>query len=77
LVVGVYVDDLVITGPDRKEICMFKEDMTAEFKMSDLCLLWYYLGIEVRQSAEGITLSQGAYAQKILEKAGLTGCNSK
>jgi hypothetical protein len=77
LVVGVYVDDLVITGPDRKEICMFKKEMAAEFKMSDLGLLRYYLGIEVRQSAEGITLSQGAYAQKILEKAGLTGCNSR
>jgi hypothetical protein len=29
LVVGVYVDDLAITGPDRNEICMFKEEMTA------------------------------------------------
>jgi hypothetical protein len=29
LVVGVYVDDLVITGPDRKEICMFKKEMVA------------------------------------------------
>jgi hypothetical protein len=48
LVVGVYVDDLVITGPDRKEIHMFKEEMVTEFKMSDLGLLQYYLGIEVR-----------------------------
>jgi hypothetical protein len=77
LVVGVYVDDLVITGPDRREICMFKKEMAAEFKMGDLGLIQFYLGIGVRQSAEGITLSQGAYAQKILEKAGLTGCNSR
>jgi hypothetical protein len=77
LIVGVYVNDLVITGPDRKEICMFKEEMAAEFKMSDLGLLQYYLGISVRHSAEGITLSQGAYAQKILEKVDLTGCNSR
>jgi hypothetical protein len=40
-------------------------------------LLQYYLGIEVRQDTDGITLSQGAYAVKILEKAGLTGCSSR
>jgi hypothetical protein len=56
---------------------MFKEEMAAEFKMSDLGLRWYYLGIEVGQNAGGITLSQGAYAQKILEKVGLIGCNSR
>jgi hypothetical protein len=77
LVVGVYVDDLVITGPDKEEICMLEEEMAAEFKMSDLGLLRYYLSIVVRQSLEGITLNQGAYAQMILEKSGLKCCNSR
>jgi hypothetical protein len=75
LIVGVYVDDLVITGPHKGEICKFKKEMAAEFKMSDLGLLRCYLGIEVRQGVDGITLSQGAYACKILEKVGLAGCN--
>jgi hypothetical protein len=48
LVVGVYVDDLVITGSDYDNIKSFKEEMTAAFKMSDLVLLHYYLGIEVK-----------------------------
>jgi len=43
--------------------------------MSDLGLLQYYLGIEVRQGAGGISLSQGAYAIKLLEKSGMDGCN--
>jgi hypothetical protein len=34
------------------------------------------LGIEVKQGAEGITLSQGSYAKKILEKGGLEDCKS-
>jgi len=43
--------------------------------MSDLGLLKYYLGLEVVQSEMGITVSQRAYAAKILEGAGLSGCN--
>jgi hypothetical protein len=48
--------------------------MKAEFKMSDLGPLSFYLGIEVHQEEGKITLSQGAYAAKIVEKAGLAGC---
>jgi hypothetical protein len=43
--------------------------------MSDLGLLHYYSGIEVRQNGVGISLSQSAYAIKIVEKCGLEGCN--
>jgi hypothetical protein len=75
LVVGVYVDDLIITGSDNDNIRSFKEEMAAAFRMSDLGLLHYYLGIEVKQSASGISLSQGAYAMKILERSGMIGCN--
>lgn len=43
--------------------------------MSDLGLLSYYLGLEVHQSANSITLCQPAYVEKILEKAGMVDCN--
>jgi hypothetical protein len=72
LVVGVYVDDLIITGSDRDNIMSFKEEMMDAFKMSDFVLLHYYLGIEVKQSASGISLIQGAYAMKILERSDMT-----
>jgi transposase InsO family protein len=75
LVVGVYVDDLVITGGNNEDIIKFKEEMKSKFQMSDLGLLHYYLGLEVTQSEAGITICQSAYAAKILESAGLTGCN--
>jgi hypothetical protein len=48
LVVGVYVDDLIITGSDCNNIRSFKEEMVVAFKMSNLGLLHYYLGIEVK-----------------------------
>jgi hypothetical protein len=66
LVVGIHVDDLIITCSDRDNIMSFKEEMAAAFKMSDLGLLHYYLGIEVKQSINNISLSQGGYAMKIL-----------
>jgi hypothetical protein len=76
LVVGVYVDDLVIRGSNSEEIQKFKLLMAKAFKMSDLSLLTYYLGIEVDQGEQGMTLSQGNYAMKILERCGLHDCNS-
>jgi hypothetical protein len=76
LVVGVYVDDLIITGASCNSIKKFKAQMTEIFKMSDLGALTYYLGIEVKQGVEGITLCQGSYASKILEKAGMLECNA-
>ena len=75
LLVGVYVDDLVISGPSLNDITKFKTEMKKKFIMSDLGLLSYYLGIEVKQGDDGITLSQYAYSKKILESAGMQNCN--
>jgi hypothetical protein len=65
--VGMYIDDLIITGSNEEELRQFKAEMMQHFKMSDLGLLSFYLGIEVRQNSNGITLNQAAYARKILE----------
>jgi hypothetical protein len=72
----VYVDDLIITGSRQRLIDEFKREMTALFKMSDLGLLSYYLGIEVEQTARSITLRQSAYVVKLLERSGMGGCKS-
>ena len=70
------MDDLVITGTHSSKIEAFKLQMAEVFKMSDLGMLTYYLGIEVKQDEKGITLSPGSYAQKILEKGGGGGLQS-
>jgi hypothetical protein len=75
LIVGVYVNDLIITGGDVGAVTKFKAQMKNTFRMSDLGLLSYYLSLEVTQGACGITLRQGAYATKILEKAGMAACH--
>ena len=75
LLVGVYVDDLVIAGSSINEVTRFKQEMTNLFKMSDLGELSYYLGIEVQQQDGQITLRQASYAKKLLQKAGMEDCN--
>ena len=48
LVVGLYVDDLIVTGVRTEDINSFKREMVTRFRMSGLAALSYYLGIEVR-----------------------------
>jgi hypothetical protein len=75
LLVGVYVDDLIIYGPNSKMIAIFKDQMQKVFSMSDLGLFNYYLGMEVNQVGDQITLCQKAYAAKIVEMCNMTKCN--
>jgi hypothetical protein len=49
VVIGVYVDDLIVSRASREDIKHFKSEMAKVFHMSDLGLLHYYLGIEVQQ----------------------------
>jgi hypothetical protein len=49
--------------------------MKKAFDMSDLDLLCFYLGVEVRPDASWIALHQTHYAKRVLELSGMTGCN--
>lgn len=76
LLVAVYVDDLLITGSSIDMIHEFKRVMSTIFEMSDLGLLTFYLGIELQQHKDGITLRQERYATKILQETGMQDCNA-
>lgn len=70
------MDDLIICGPSSRLIAQFKDQMKKVFSMSDLGLLSYYLGMEVKQGKDHITIYQKAYAMKILESCNMVRCNS-
>lgn len=76
LIIGVYVDDLLVTGTKTSSIREFNDQMNSKFEMNNLGKLAYYLGLEVKQGSNIIQLKQAAYATKILEKAGLWNCNA-
>ena len=48
LILVLYVDDLFLTG-NEKIIIWCKEKLAFEFKMKDLGLMHYFLGLEVWQ----------------------------
>nr|GEZ08408.1 retrovirus-related Pol polyprotein from transposon TNT 1-94 [Tanacetum cinerariifolium] len=75
LVAALYVDDLIFTGNNKPMIDQFKESMTQEFQMTDLGLMKYFLGLEVRQDTSGIFISQEAYAKEILKKSKMENSN--
>ena len=74
VIIGVYVDDLLITCTSISLIQKFKEQMSKKFDMSDLGKLPHYLGIEVVHMKEYIEMKQTSYAKKVLEKSGMTEC---
>ncbi|KAL5539459.1 hypothetical protein UlMin_045115 [Ulmus minor] len=52
----------------------FKKVMTREFEMTDIGLMAFYLGIEVKQKEEEIFISQESYAREILKKFKMNDC---
>ncbi|KAL0320217.1 UNVERIFIED_CONTAM: Retrovirus-related Pol polyprotein from transposon RE1 [Sesamum radiatum] len=53
----------------------FKKVMAQEFEMSDMGLMSYYLGLEVKQRNDGIFISQEAYTRETLKKFKMMECN--
>ena len=75
LVVALYVDDLIFMGNSQRLVEEFKAEMKKEFEMTDLGLMKFFLGLEVKQDSSGIFISQGAYAKDILKRFGMDNCN--
>jgi hypothetical protein len=73
LIIFFYVDDLIFTG-DEQLIHSCKEDLAKEFKMKDMGLLHYFLGLEIWQRDGELFVSQGKYAREILGKFHMEGC---
>jgi hypothetical protein len=70
----IYVDDMIITGDDSKEISSLQEQLATKFEMKNLGGLKYFLGIEVARSKQGICLSQRKYILDLLSEVGLLEC---
>ncbi|KAG8486026.1 hypothetical protein CXB51_019376 [Gossypium anomalum] len=74
LFIALYVNDLIFMGNNGEMIQDFKSKMTQEFEMTDLSLMKFFLGLEVRQEEIGIFVTQEAYAKEILKKYKMAYC---
>nr|GEW12518.1 ribonuclease H-like domain-containing protein [Tanacetum cinerariifolium] len=67
-----YVDDIIF-GSTNKELCTsFEKLMNDKFQMSSIGELTFFLGLQVKQKADGIFISQDKYVAEILRKFGFT-----
>lgn len=71
-----YVDDIVLTTSSDALRVSIISSLKAEFPMTDLGPLTYFLGIAVQRHSKGLFLCQKKYAEAIIERAGMTTCNS-
>jgi len=74
LVVSLYVDDLLVTGSNMKQIDMFKREMKDVFYMTDRGKMTFFLGMEVKQKQNEIFICQQKYAKEILKKFNMEEC---
>lgn len=70
----IYVDDIIVTSSSREAVTALLACLKEDFALKDLSKLHYFLGIEVKEEANGITLSQAKYAQDVLKRVGMLGC---
>jgi hypothetical protein len=66
----VYVDDIVLASNDSTLIDEFIVFLDTRFKLKDLGLLKFFLGLEIAGSSRGIALCQRKFALDILDDFG-------
>ncbi|KAL0553407.1 hypothetical protein IC582_007302 [Cucumis melo] len=76
LIVSLYVDDLLVTGNNADHIQNFKWEIMKMFEMTDLRLMSYFLGIEIKQGQSEVFICQKKYAKEILKKFKMDECKA-
>ncbi|GKC36739.1 ribonuclease H-like domain-containing protein [Tanacetum coccineum] len=71
-----YVDDIVLTAFSIALLQRIIASLHAEFSMTDLGSLNYFLGVFVTRNTSGMFQSQQKYATEVFERAGMLTCNA-
>jgi hypothetical protein len=72
LIVQIYVDDIIF-GSTNENLCKeFSKTMQDEFEMSMMGELKFFLGLQIKQTEDGIFLNQSKYVIDLLKRFGLT-----
>ncbi len=78
LLIGLYVDDLLIAGSNKKKIHQIKKELTSRFEMKDLGAARVMLGIEITRDRANrqLLISQSEYTLTILARFGMENSRS-
>lgn len=75
LIMAIYVDDIILFGEKGDLIEQTVSLLKSEFKVNDMGILHWLLGIQIEYSESEISLSQTAYIDKILNRFSMQECN--
>lgn len=73
IIIVIYVDGLLLVGPDLDDLNSAKKELSKSFQMSDLGASTFDLGMSVTRDreAQGLSLSQETYIKKLLRTTGM------
>ena len=77
VIIIIWVDDIVIAANSYKSLNYIKSCLSNKFKMKDMGVLQWFLGIEFIIESNCIKMNQRNYANKILEKFKMSECKPK
>lgn len=75
MIIAIYVDDITLFGESGPLMEETVNALKSEFKVTDMGLLHWLLGIQIEFSDKGISLSQTAFIDKILARFSMQNCN--
>ena len=75
-IIAIYVDDILLSGPNKSEIQGIKDKLNKKFEMTDLGHCAYYLGMTVRRDRANriLRLGQAGYVEKFIADHGMWEC---
>jgi len=67
-IIAITVDDLILTLTSDELLQLIKQELMANYKMTDFGDLSWCLGIQVTQGKDAVLLPQSIYVTKLLER---------
>ena len=75
-VVGVCVDDIIYCGKGDDFVNWFAKEVKTKFRVSECCMLRWFLGLNVTVNETSITVNQEKYIENLLKKFGMSDCKA-
>jgi hypothetical protein len=71
-----HVDDMILSASSNQLLQYITQHLRSEFAVKDIGPLRSFLGVDITRTSSGFFLSQAAYAEEILDRAGMANCKA-
>ncbi|KAK8944151.1 hypothetical protein KSP39_PZI008078 [Platanthera zijinensis] len=71
ILVQIYVDDIIFGSTENNLCKKFAKLMQGKFEMSSMGELKFFLGLQVRQTDDGLSISQSKFTKELIKKYGM------